>query len=74
MSLKQELKKYSKEELEELKHVAIKLSNKLTLDDLKDHDRDTYDDVVKKLINSYKSSPKIRSGGGPGSYSKEARR
>ncbi len=53
MSLKQELKKFSKEELEELRHIAIKRSNKLALDDLKDHPKDTYDEVVEKLIKKY---------------------
>ena len=57
MDLKQELKKYSKEELEELKHIAIKLKNKIELDCLKEHERATYDEVVETIIKSYKASP-----------------
>ena len=53
MTLKQELKKYTEEELKELKHVTTKLSNKLILNDLKEHKRDTYDEVIENLIKSY---------------------
>lgn len=52
-------KKYTKKDLEELKHIAIKLSNKLMLDNLKEHKRDTYDEVVEKLIESYKKNNKV---------------